>query len=224
VLRAALGAVLGLAARLYLRTLRIRVVADPSLDEADPRPWILAFYHGEQFALLAWPRRRLTVALVSHSSDGQIQAQALRRLGLAVERGSTSRGGARGLAAIIKRLRAGQDAAFAVDGPRGPLHHVAPGARLAALRASGWIVPMASAAAAAWTFERAWDRYALPWPLSRVVVRLGAPLDPARTSDAELGAAIATASALATRDAGMLRSPLACGTSSRSAGTKSPLT
>jgi lysophospholipid acyltransferase (LPLAT)-like uncharacterized protein len=224
VARSLLGMLAGLLARVYLFTLRVRIVVDPGLDLADPRPWVLAFFHGEQFPLLAWPRRRRTVALVSLSRDGQLQAAALRQLGLAVVRGSSSRGGARGLAAVLRRLRAGDDAAFAVDGPRGPLHEAAPGARLAALRAGGVLVPMGSASRSGKTFHRAWDRYRLPYPFTRVTVHLGPPLEPARTSDRELGQAIARASALASRELHVLPSESPCATTSRSADAKFPST
>src|SRR5690348_7798239 len=139
-------------------TLRATVLVDPALDPSDPRPWILCFWHGDQLPLLRYQRRRPTVALVSHSADGQMQAFALRLQGLRVERGSSSRGGARGLVAIVRRLSRGQDAAFALDGPRGPRFTVQPGARAAARLSSGVLVPMGSAASREITLTRAWDR------------------------------------------------------------------
>ncbi len=167
---------------------------DPSLDLADPRPWVLVFWHGEQFPLLAWQRRRRTVALVSLSSDGQIQARALRRVGLFVERGSSSRGGAAGLLSVVRRLGEGFDAAFAVDGPRGPRFSVAPGALAAAKRARARLVPMGGACRSGHTFRAAWDQYRLPVPFTRISVVLGAPLEPDRTSREQVAAAIASAS------------------------------
>jgi lysophospholipid acyltransferase (LPLAT)-like uncharacterized protein len=124
--------------------------------------------------------------MVSHSADGAIQARALGLLGFRVVRGSSSRGGARGLAAIVRGLRRGDaDAAFAVDGPRGPYGDVKPGAALAAQRSGGVLVPMGSAVAHGKTFARAWDRFALAWPFARVVVVLGAPIEaPAAAAEA----------------------------------------
>ncbi len=193
-LRRALGIVLGLFAKLYLATFRVSVHVDAALDPADPRPWVLCFWHGDQLALLCWKRRRPTVALVSHSQDGQMQASALRIQGLLVERGSSSRGGSGGLRAIVRHLRAGQDAAFAVDGPKGPRFSVAPGACSAAELSSGRLVPMGSAAPHGLTLQRTWDRFRIPLPFSRVSVRLGAPIEPGASRE-ELGFAIAHASA-----------------------------
>jgi len=176
--------VLGLVARAWLATLRVRVVAPPGLAELPAaRPWVLAFFHGTQFPLLAWRRRRTTVVLVSHSRDGTMQAAALARQGLSVVRGSSSRGGARGLAALIRAVKRGGDAAFAVDGPRGPYGVVKEGALVAARATGAVLVPMGSACARAWIARRAWDLFAVPLPFSRVAVVLGDAVDPA-TDDA----------------------------------------
>jgi len=210
-MRRALGFVLGLVVRAWVATLRLTLVVDPVLarDQAG-RPWVLAFWHGQQFALLRWARRRPTVALVSLSRDGEVQAGVLPRLGLAVERGSTSREGARGLRAIVRRMRTGLDSAFAVDGPRGPRGFVQPGALAAARMTGGAIVPLASASASAWVLENAWDRFELPRPFSRVAVVLGAPL-PAEATGQEVGVAIdrarRAAEALVVGSAGKVPSP-----------------
>jgi lysophospholipid acyltransferase (LPLAT)-like uncharacterized protein len=197
-----LGVLLGLVARLWLFSLRVRVELAPELlrEETVESPWVLSFFHGTQFPLLAWRRRRRTVVMVSLSKDGAMQARALGMLGFAVVRGSSSRGGARGLAALVRAMRAGRektgDAAFAVDGPRGPYGEAKPGAILAASRVGGVLVPMGSAAIRATTLSRAWDRFLLPWPFTTVSVVLGAPL-PATATPAELSAAIASANARA---------------------------
>jgi lysophospholipid acyltransferase (LPLAT)-like uncharacterized protein len=180
-LRGASGLVLGIVARLWLATLRMRLVVHPDLARARACdvPWVLSFFHGTQWPLLAWKRRKPTLVMVSHSADGAIQTRALGLLGFRVVRGSSSRGGARALAAIVRGLRGGEvDAAFAVDGPRGPYGEVKPGAALAAQRSGGVLVPMGSAIGHGKVFTRAWDRFALAWPFARVVVVLGAPIDP----------------------------------------------
>jgi lysophospholipid acyltransferase (LPLAT)-like uncharacterized protein len=192
--RSLTGIALGLFARMYLSTLRLALHVDGALDPNDARPWVLCFWHGDQMPLLCWKRRRPTVALVSHSTDGQMQARALRLQGMVVERGSSSRGGSAGLRAIVRRLSRGHDAAFAVDGPRGPQFHVAPGAGTAARLAGGRLVPMGSASPRGLTLERAWDRFRIPLPFSRVAVVLGAPLEPTANA-ADVADAIARASA-----------------------------
>lgn len=205
---AVLGTLLGLVARVWLATLRVRVEMHPDLAQHGGVPWVLSFFHGTQWPLLAWRRRRPTMVMVSHSADGALQARALGVLGFLVVRGSSSRGGARGLAAIVRRMRREPvDAAFAVDGPRGPHGVAKPGAALAAQRAGGILVPMGSAVASGKTFSRAWDRFVLAWPFSRVTVVLGAPLPAGDGAGAppELAEAIASANLVALR---LLRAPL----------------
>jgi lysophospholipid acyltransferase (LPLAT)-like uncharacterized protein len=196
--REVLGFLLGLLARLWLGTLRVRVIVDPALVDCGDRPWVLSFLHGKQWPLLAWKRRKKTVVLVSLSRDGAMQSRALALQGLAVVRGSSSRGGVRGLAALVRAMKRGADAAFAVDGPRGPYGVAKEGAVVAARATGGLLVPMGSAAPRALVLKRAWDRFAVAWPFSRVTVTLGAPIDP-REDDARtrLQDAIAAANARA---------------------------
>jgi lysophospholipid acyltransferase (LPLAT)-like uncharacterized protein len=178
--RALLGWCLGLIARLWLATLRVRVVLDPGLEHVRDRPWVLAFWHGTQWPLLAWRRRGPTVVLVSLSRDGAMQARALSLQGLHVVRGSSSRGGARGLAAVVRTMkRDGADAAFAVDGPRGPRGEVKAGVVAAARATGAVVVPLTGRVHKGMVFQRAWDRFTLAWPFTRVEVVLGAPIEPA---------------------------------------------
>jgi lysophospholipid acyltransferase (LPLAT)-like uncharacterized protein len=196
--RVMLGVVLGWVARAWLATLRVHVIVDPALESVVHRPWVFSFWHGTQWPLLAWPRRRRTVVLVSHSSDGALQARALRAQGFEVVRGSSSRGGARGLAALVRCMRAGSDGAFAVDGPRGPYGMVKGGAIVAARASGGVLVPMGGGITRGVVFHRAWDRFRVAWPFTRVTVTLGAPLDPAAPDAPQaLARAIATANVLA---------------------------
>jgi lysophospholipid acyltransferase (LPLAT)-like uncharacterized protein len=195
--RVLLGLIAGLAARVLLATLRIEVSADPALDPADERPWVLVFWHGNQLPLLAWQRRRATAVLVSLSADGQIQTGAMKALGLVVERGSGSRGGVSGLLGIIRRLRRGHDAAFAVDGPRGPRFHVEPGAQVAAERSRAAIVPLGAGVAKKKVLGRTWCRYEIPYPFTRIAIHLGRPLDPRSCSLSDVKERISLACAVA---------------------------
>jgi lysophospholipid acyltransferase (LPLAT)-like uncharacterized protein len=192
-IRRILGQIVGWLAWLWLASLRVRVLRDDALDENSTKPWVLSFFHGTQFPLLAWRRRRTTTVMVSHSRDGEMQARALQINGLDVVRGSSSRGGARGLASLVRNLKRGNDAAFAVDGPRGPYGVAKSGALFAARRVGGLLVPMGSAVERGLTLSRAWDKFTLPWPFSRVIVTLGAPLDPERTTTEDLEHAIRSA-------------------------------
>jgi lysophospholipid acyltransferase (LPLAT)-like uncharacterized protein len=190
-LRRFLGFLIGLIVRLWVRSWRVRLVVDPALDLGTDQPLVFAFWHGQQMPLLA-VRRRRTATLVSLSSDGELQTGAMHALGLEVVRGSAKRGGSSGLRAMVRVLRAGRDAAFAADGSRGPLYRAKPGAAKAAMLAGAMLVPLAGAARRRLVLERAWDRFELPLPFTRVVVFAGAPLEArlALEAPAALGRAI----------------------------------
>lgn len=178
------GWIVGVVAYMWLSTLRVRVTADPALADVRDRPWVLAFWHGTQWPLLAWKRRKPTVVLVSWSLDGALQSRALRVQGLRVVRGSNSRGAVRGLAALVRAMRRERiDAAFAVDGPRGPMGVVKPGAIVAARATGAVVIPMAGSVSAGIVLRGSWDRFAIAWPFTRVDVALGPPIDP-RAHDA----------------------------------------
>ena len=65
-----------------------------------------------------WPAARATASWWRASCE---------RFGLAVVRGSSSRGGAQALRALAAAVRAGEDVAVVPDGPRGPRERVQPG-------------------------------------------------------------------------------------------------
>jgi lysophospholipid acyltransferase (LPLAT)-like uncharacterized protein len=168
------GLVLGLLVRLWAASWRVRLVLEPGAERA---PRVLAFWHGAQMPLVAARSRRRAVAMISRSRDGDLSSGVMRSLGLVVVRGSSSCGGAAALRAVVRALGMGLDALFAVDGPRGPARRAKPGAAIAARLGGAAVVPVGSAASRATVLERAWDRFFIPWPFSRVVVVAGAPLD-----------------------------------------------
>jgi lysophospholipid acyltransferase (LPLAT)-like uncharacterized protein len=192
VIRLLLGFALGLIVRLLRFTWRVEVRSDGGLSAAERRRFVYAFWHGAQLGLLALPLRGATAVLVSRSKDGTLQHGAMRALGLHVVRGSSSNGAAAGLKGLVRRMRGGHDAAFAVDGPRGPRARAKPGAASAAFLAGGVCIPLGCAAERAYVVPGTWDAFRIPLPFSRVCIWLGAPWAPERSSELAfgLGAAI----------------------------------
>jgi len=177
-MRQVAGALLAMIARLWLATVRVRVHGADMLEGEGTA--VLAFFHGTQLLLHKLHRRNKTCVMVSHSRDGDLQAAALRTLGFDVVRGSSSRGGARALAAMIHALREpSTDAVFAVDGPRGPYGVVKPGVLVLAAKSGARLIPAGAAARRRVVLSRAWDRFVLPCPFTRVDIVLGAPISPA---------------------------------------------
>ena len=182
-MRPFLGFLLGILIRCWTATLRVRMELAPELEQGRAAPWVLAFWHGQQMLLAAGRRRRDTVTLVSLSRDGSLQTGVMRALGLVCVRGSSSRGAAAGLRAMVRALRAGRDAVVALDGPRGPLRRAKSGAAGAARLSGVWLVPVSAAASRSITLRNTWDRFEIPWPFARVVIRMGAPLTPEAALD-----------------------------------------
>ncbi len=190
--RFVLGLLLGFLVRLWVATLRVCVEAHPDFAGRGAR--VIAFWHGQQMALLAARGLlRGAVVLISHSRDGDIQAGVMTALGLRVVRGSSSRGGARALAALVGSLRGGSSVALAVDGPRGPRHVAKSGAAAAALASRSPLFPAASALDTAFVLWRTWDGFEIPLPFSRVGIVVGAPvsISDAGMDDALVGVAVA---------------------------------
>ena len=103
---------------------------------------ILAFWHAQQLMMLFGYRGTGTHMLISQHGDGEIIARIIARFGHQSVRGSSTRGGAGALRALIKLGRAGHDVAVTPDGPKGPRQVVKLGV-IQLAKASGLpIVPM----------------------------------------------------------------------------------
>jgi lysophospholipid acyltransferase (LPLAT)-like uncharacterized protein len=128
---------------------------------------IFVFWHGHLLPLVHYHREEGIVVLVSEHADGERIARILLRNGFGAVRGSSTRGGARGLRALVRAARAGHDLALTPDGPRGPRGVFKPGA-LAAARMTGLpVIPLAVSAAPAWRLG-SWDGFLVPKPFARV--------------------------------------------------------
>lgn len=165
----------GVGATVRERTLTPDPGAGP--QRSVPGPVIYAFFHGRQNLLIRHMhrRRRPIVLLAGLNYLGEVQSLLLGGMGFPVMRGSSSAGGARGLAQVMGRVRKGEDCALAVDGPRGPFRQVKPGVVFLAKKLGAPIVPFTSSARPAWIHRKAWDQYLLPLPFARGVVAFGEP-------------------------------------------------
>lgn len=171
--------------RLLHRTMRIEFRGKEALEEARRAEgrYILAFWHS-RFVLMpyAYPGPRLVV-LSSHHRDAEMLVRILRRFGLDIARGSSTRGGAAGLRSILRKTKAGYDVGFTPDGPRGPRRRVTPGV-ITLARLSGLpIIPVTYSAAPARRL-RSWDRTLVPRFFSKGLFVYGTPLAVPRDADA----------------------------------------
>lgn len=160
-----------------LKTVRFDVRDDPAYTAlaSSGAARAYALWHGRLLPLTWHHRNQDIAALISLSKDGEYIARVVEGWGYRVVRGSTSRGGSRALAEMIRHGRKGRSLAFTPDGPRGPREKMKPGVLVAAMRAGVPIVPLSAACTRAWWFE-GWDRFLVPQPFSRVILSHGAPV------------------------------------------------
>jgi len=181
--------------RLWVGTLRVRCHGDPPAGAV-----VLAFWHGDQLALLGGlPRDRLWVTLTSLSEDGTLQTEVMRRLGLGAVRGSSSRGGAAGARGLIRALRGGSGVLVACDGPRGPRCVAKPGAAFVANAATAPLIAVGVAVERAFRLRRAWDAFCIPLPWSRVQVVIGRNVEQGESLEAAIAGCEALAATLLAR-------------------------
>lgn len=155
-------------------TWRVRQEGDYAARTEPGTACVLAFSHGLLLPLVYLHRRRGHAAVISESRDGQIISDVVRRLGYEPVRGSTTRGGARALARMIRELRAGRTVGVTPDGPRGPRGTVQPGLVHAAARAGVPVVSLGVGTDRGWR-AKSWDRFLIPKPFARVVLTYSQP-------------------------------------------------
>jgi Uncharacterized protein conserved in bacteria len=127
--------------RLTRATMRIQRENLESLQavSGSGKPFIIAFWHGRLFLMpYSYPGKHVTI-LISEHRDGEYISRTMERFGFTTARGSSTRSGAIGLREILRALKAGSDAAFTPDGPRGPREIVQAGV-IAAARLSGAVI------------------------------------------------------------------------------------
>jgi hypothetical protein len=112
--------------------------------------------------------------MISQSSDGELIAALVSRLGLVPVRGSSTRGGREALMDILRAMKKNPAAIHIVDGPTGPKGVVKPGLMAMAQVTGAAVFPVIISAERAWVMK-SWDRFLVPKPFSTVTIRWGDP-------------------------------------------------
>jgi hypothetical protein len=142
----------------------------------DLPPNVYAFWHRCIIAGTWYFRNRNAVLLNTTNFDGQWTRRVIERLGYQTAQGSSTRGGLRGLAVMAQRLDEGVDAAFTIDGPRGPRYIAKPGPVMLARRSGRPIILFHIGVERAWTLQKTWDLFQIPKPFTRAVLFIAPPL------------------------------------------------
>ena len=117
--------------------------------------------------------------MTSQSYDGEIIARLIQYFGYGASRGSASRGGSRSLREMASCLAAGFDAAFTIDGPKGPIYVAKPGALQLAKLSGCPVLPVCQTPLRFWELK-SWDRFRIPKFFSRGLIAYAPPIYIAR--------------------------------------------
>ncbi len=138
---------------------------------------IYAFWHGRQFILVRYMSNKNISIMSSTSRDGILQANILKKFKYEIISGSSAKSPVRALIGSVQKMREGYDVGFAVDGPRGPLHRVKPGAIFLAKKMQAPIIPISFSANPS-IILKSWDKYLLPKPFAKSAIIFGEPFYP----------------------------------------------
>jgi len=159
-------------------TYRVRICSPENEQDALDRhhSLIYASWHQRFFpGITLFSTRRPIAIMISQSRDGEMVARVVDILGWQSVRGSSTRGGVAALRQLKKLALEGYKIGHIVDGPKGPFGHVKPGLLRIAQVAGKPIVPTIVSPQRKWVFN-SWDRFMVPKPFSRIVIRFGDPI------------------------------------------------
>lgn len=173
----------GLVSALFTTTRSERIGEEHYLQfRRAGQPVMFVFWHGQLLPLVHYHRREGIVVLVSEHDDGEYITRVIERYGFGAVRGSSTRGGTKGLRGLVRAAREGRDIGVTPDGPRGPRGVFKPGALLAAQMADLPVVPLSVRASSGWRF-RSWDGFLMPRPFSKITLEYHEPVRVPRDAD-----------------------------------------
>lgn len=146
---------------------------------------VYASWHQRMFPGFTFFKNRQPIAImISQSRDGEMISRAVAQLGWRPVRGSSSKGGVRALKTLRRLADEGHRIMHIVDGPQGPFGVVKPGLLTIAQFSGAPIVPVIGTFERCWTFS-SWDRFMVPKPFSRILVRFSSPITVPRRLNAD---------------------------------------
>lgn len=160
-----------------------REVLDGMIEQG--KPFIICIWHRHILMFhFAWIYPAKVHLLISRHRDGRLIATIASKFGFDSIAGSSSKGGAQALRAIMRALKDGDCVAITPDGPRGPRMRVSPGTIHTARIAGVPLLPVAICASRR-HLVNSWDRMVVPLPFSNFAVSVGEPIEIPRDADEE---------------------------------------
>jgi lysophospholipid acyltransferase (LPLAT)-like uncharacterized protein len=86
---------------------------------------------------------------------------------------------------MAQRLEEGLDAAFTIDGPRGPRYVAKPGPVMLARRSARPIIVFHIGLERAWTLKKTWDLFQVPKLFTRAILVIAPPIEVAEDINRE---------------------------------------
>ncbi|MEQ8659023.1 MAG: hypothetical protein RIC24_17090 [Hyphomicrobiales bacterium] len=143
-------------------------------------PVVAVFWHSSYLSLFALARGRPVTVFTSQSFRGKIIASICHAFGYAPSLLPPGRQGYHHMRKVLRDKRHDIEQSvlvgIAVDGPLGPRHRVKPGALHIAARMGALVMPIQVTSHPNWTIRRRWDRFKIPLPFARVILRVGPPI------------------------------------------------
>jgi len=187
-LRKSLLRFLGWVLRLWQRSLRFDGLEElERVLYSDGRSHLVLLWHNRLFAATAVVGRLKLVeknmgALISASRDGAWLADFMHTLGILPIRGSSSRRGATAIRQLLHHMRDGHSVVITVDGPRGPCYQAQAGAAMLVSTTQAPVMLLGFEVESAFTLK-SWDRFIVPFPFTRVRIKLDRIESPCSTEE-----------------------------------------
>ena len=187
---------------LVWRTARYHVVGLEHFEEtrASGRPILSTAWHGMTMVLGGFIRELWSrvgvggVLIIPDDHRRPTLSYSAKRLGLDVypiSMQATTMVAARRLLAVIRELQKGKVTYLAPDGPDGPSHVPKDGIAYIVRKSNAVILPGAAFTETCYR-RRRWDRYMIPFPLSRITAVFGEPIDLSVINDQHQALALLT--------------------------------
>ena len=164
------------ALTLYAKTIKLKLENEEELREhlKNNGRVMMCSWHQRFFGGFYLPRifDESPCIMISQSRDGDFIADVVRRIGWIPIRGSSSRGGRKALQQMIAGVIENRLGGHIIDGPTGPPRVVKPGLVILAQKSEAALCPTYVSYEKPWIFN-SWDRFMVPRPFSRVLIRFG---------------------------------------------------
>ncbi|MGL4425470.1 MAG: lysophospholipid acyltransferase family protein [Cetobacterium sp.] len=170
------GLILYYLLKIISKTMKIEVIKSPEI--IDNESYVCGFWHnkliGACLSFLDFSNKKAVLA--SPSKDGELISIPCEKMGFTVVRGSSGKDSIKSVLKLIKLVKSGYSAGTPLDGPKGPVYKVKPGMLYLAQKSGKALIPVGVAFSNKWIFEKAWDKFQMPKPFSRMICVMGEPI------------------------------------------------